>query len=137
MQTLNFFFRLMRLKKLWLGIGASLVALVIIVSLIPSPPEMGKFEGSDKLGHFAAYGVMMLWFAQIYARNRVRLAIALAFVALGVALEYAQRHTGYRSFEYADMGADAAGVLCAMLLAQTPLSRGLTVFEKSLQRFIR
>jgi hypothetical protein len=45
--------------------------------------------------------------------------------------------SGYRTFEYADMGANAAGVLCALLLAQTPLSRCLTVVERSLVRFTR
>jgi hypothetical protein len=58
----------------------------------------------------------------------------MAFVMLGVTLEYLQRLSGYRTFEYADMGANAAGVLCALLLAQTPLSRALALFERSLVR---
>ena len=62
--------------------------------------------------------------------------MALAFVILGISLEYLQRLSGYRTFEYADMGANAAGVLCALLLAQTPLSRCLAVVERSLLRFI-
>jgi hypothetical protein len=58
--------------------------------------------------------------------------MALAFVILGISLEYLQRLSGYRTFEYADMGANAAGVLCALLLAQTPLSRCLAVLERSM-----
>ena len=127
----------MKLKNLWLAIGLALVLLVIVASLIPNPPSPVEFKGSDKLEHFAAYAFMMLWFAQIYTRNRVRWAIALALVMLGISLECLQRLTGYRTFEYADMGANTAGVLCALLLAQTPLSKGLAVVERSLLRFMK
>ncbi len=126
----------MKLKNLWLIIGSVLVMLVIVASLMPNPPHPAEFKGSDKLEHFAAYAFMMLWFAQIYTRNRVRWPIALAFVMLGISLEYLQRLSGYRTFEYADMGANAAGVLCALLLAQTRLSKSLAVVERSSVRFI-
>jgi cobalamin biosynthesis protein CobD/CbiB len=62
--------------------------------------------------------------------------MALALVMLGVTLEYLQRLGGYRTFEYADIGANAAGVLCALLLAPTRLSRSLVVVERSLLRFM-
>ena len=67
----------------------------------PSPP------GSDKVGHLAAYGALMFWFAQLYAR---RVPWAAGFVVLGVALEFAQGWTGYRSFDVNDMLANTAGV---------------------------
>jgi VanZ family protein len=127
----------LRFPNFWLAIGFLLVALVIALSLMPHPPNVAHFRGNDKLGHFAAYIAMTFWFGQIYTRNRVRWAIALAFVMLGISLEYLQLMSGYRTFEYADMGANAAGVLCALLLAQTPLSRCLTVVERSLVRFTR
>ena len=124
----------MRFQNLWLIIGAALVVLVIVVSLIPNPPKPPEFRGSDKVGHFSAYAFMMLWFAQIYVRNRTRLSIALAFIILGIVLECLQGLSGYRSFEYADMGANTAGVLCALLLAQTRLSRSLSAAERLLLR---
>ena len=124
----------MKLKNLWLIIGAALVVLVIVVSLIPNPPNPPQFKGSDKAGHFSAYAFMMLWFAQIYAKNRIRRVIALAFIVLGIILECLQGMSGYRSFEYADMGANTAGVLCALLLAQTRLSRSLAAAERLLFR---
>ena len=37
--------------------------------------------------------------------------VSAGAVALGVALEYVQRFTGWRDFEYGDMIASAAGVL--------------------------
>jgi len=114
-----------------------LVIAVIALSLMPNPPSPAEFKGSDKLGHFAAYAFMMLWFAQIYTRNRSRLAIALALAMLGIALEYLQGLSGYRTFEYADMGANAAGVLCGLLSAQTRLSRSLAAVEKVLAPLYR
>lgn len=122
----------LRFPNLWLAIGFLLIMFVIVVSLMPNPPHMGQFRGNDKLGHFAAYIAITFWFGQIYTRNRARWAMALAFVILGISLEYLQRLSGYRTFEYADMGANAAGVLCALLLAQTPLSRCLAVLERSM-----
>ena len=126
----------LRFPNFWLGIGFLLVALVITLSLMPHPPNVGHFRGNDKLGHFAAYVAMTFWFGQIYTRSRARWTIALSFVILGISLEYLQLLSGYRTFEYADMGANAAGVLCALLLAQTPLSRCLAVVERSALRFI-
>ena len=127
----------LRFPSLWLGIGFLFITLVIVFSLMPNPPHVAQFRGNDKLGHFAAYVAMTFWFGQIYTGTRVRWTIALALVILGISLECLQRASGYRTFEYADMGANAAGVLCALLLAQTPLSRCLAVVERSLVRFVR
>jgi hypothetical protein len=126
----------LRFPKLWLTIGFLLVILVIGATLMRSIPYVPYFTGIDKLGHFAAYVATTFWFGQIYARNRARWSIALAFVIMGMCLEYLQRMGGYRTFEYADMGANAAGVLCALLLAQTSLSKCLAVVERSLLRFV-
>lgn len=43
---------------------------------------------------------------------------ALGLVARGIALEFLQRWTGYRSFEDADMAAEGAGVLADLTCAQ-------------------
>jgi len=126
----------LRFPNLWLAAGFLLVSLVIVLSLMPHPPHMAQLRGHDKLGHFAAYIGLTLWFGQIYVKARIRWTIALAFVVLGISLEYAQLLSGYRSFEFADMGANAAGVLCALLLVQTPLSRCLAMAEKSVLRFV-
>jgi VanZ family protein len=81
-----------------------MVAAIVWGSLTPSPPS----AGNDKIGHFAVYGVLMFWFALLYAR---RLPWAAGFIALGIALEFAQGSLGYRSFELHDMLANSAGVL--------------------------
>ena len=103
-------------RRVWRAIGFGLVVFVIWLSLTPQPIEIPVEQG-DKLGHIAAYGTLMVWFAQLDTRHRVRMAYAIGFVMLGVALEFAQRLTDYRTFEVADMVADAVGVLFGWLVS--------------------
>jgi VanZ family protein len=90
--------------------GWAMAAAIIGLSLTPSPPEIGIEEG-DKIGHVAAYGALMLWFCLLYPRNGTRLAYAALWTVMGIALEFAQGETGYRSYELFDMVANATGVL--------------------------
>jgi VanZ family protein len=105
-----------KLRALWLAIGWGLVATIIWLSLTPRPPDIG-IEHGDKLGHFGAYGVAIFWFCQIYPRRRTRVAYAAGFIAMGIALEFVQRATGYRTFEVLDMVADAIGVALGLAAA--------------------
>jgi VanZ family protein len=121
-------------RRVWRAIGFGLVMLVIWLSLTPHPIEI-PVEHGDKLGHLAAYATLMFWFAQLDTRHRMRLAYAIGFVTLGVALEFAQRLTDYRTFEVADMGADAVGVLFAWV-ASPPRGPDVIGFvERVLSRF--
>ncbi len=93
-------------------------AAIVWLSVTPRPPQIDLAQG-DKLGHLAAYGTLMVWFALLYPARRTRIACAGAFVALGVALEFVQGALGYRTFDVLDMAANTAGVLlgwgCALL----------------------
>ena len=59
----------------------------------------------------------MFWFCVVYRQPRTRLAYAIGFIAMGVAIEYVQGWTGYRNFEVNDMVADAIGVVLGWALA--------------------
>lgn len=96
--------------------GWLLAAAIVWLSLTPSPPHV-DIEGGDKLGHFLAYGLLMFWFAALYRGMRARIGYALLWIALGIALEFVQRETGYRSFGLADMVADTLGVLAGAAAA--------------------
>ena len=78
--------------------GWAWAAAIVWLSLTPAPPK-ADFAHSDKLGHLAAYGVLMLWFAALYPKRRARIAYAVGFVAMGITLELLQGHLGYRTFE--------------------------------------
>jgi VanZ family protein len=118
----------LRWLKLWLAVGWLLIATVIYLSLTPQPIEISMEEG-DKIGHTLAYFSMMIWFAQLYQRSLHGLW-ALGFIGLGVALEFLQGWSGFRNFEYLDMGADTAGVTAGWLLGGTAMAYVLTHMER-------
>ncbi len=122
-----------RPRQLWLIFGWLLVLLVIYLSLAPIAIEVPVDEG-DKLGHVAAYAALMFWFANFFETFSRRSMLAVGFVALGVALEFVQGWTGYRTFEMADMAADALGVAVGWALAPPRLPNFLRGIEKFVRR---
>jgi VanZ family protein len=119
----------LRARKLWLVIGWALVLFVIYMSLTPVPVEIPVEEG-DKFGHAFAYAALMVWFASLYDDRNTRLLFAIGFVSMGVALEFVQRETGYRTFELADMVADAIGVIAGWALAPPRIANCLYRAER-------
>ena len=119
----------LRYYPAWLAVGLGLVALVVYLSLTPDPIDAGQV-GDISVGHFLAYGVLMLWFAQLFPGWPARLAVAGAFTLMGVGLEYVQGLTSYRSFDYADMRDNAIGVAIGLAMASTPLGRALARIER-------
>ena len=93
-----------------LALGWAWAAAIVWLSLVPSLPEV-DFEESDKLGHLLSYGLLMLWFAVLLPDRKRRAVHAGLFIAMGVALEFAQAGLGYREFELLDMVANATGVM--------------------------
>ena len=98
------------MRRLRVAIGWGLVATIVWLSVMPEPPRL-DFEQSDKLGHFIAYGSLMFWFALLYPTTRARVAYGVAFIALGIGLEFVQGALGYRTFDVFDMVANTLGVL--------------------------
>lgn len=96
-----------RTRPILVAIGWLLVAAIIWLSLTPRPPDVGA---GDKLSHFAAYGTLMLWFAQLYRPTRTRVLYAVGFVIMGIVLEFVQGAVG-RTYEVEDMFANTIGVL--------------------------
>jgi VanZ family protein len=112
-----------------------MVASVFVLSLIPL--EIDLTHNRDKIAHFIAYGSMTFWFAMLFPGHLRRVGIALAFAAMGVAIEYLQRMTGYRTFDPADMVANGIGAALGWALVQTPASRALDWTERLLARLTR
>jgi len=52
----------------------------------------------------------MLLFAAAYVSPRTRAVCAAGFILMGIAIEFLQRMTGYRTFDVFDMLANAVGV---------------------------
>lgn len=111
------------MRKVWLAAGWGWAAAIVWLSLTPAPPRL-DVEHGDKLGHFAGYGLLMFWFAQLYLARTIRALYACGFVAMGVGLEFLQGQLGYRTYDVFDMYANTLGVLlgwAAALALRKPL----------------
>ena len=102
-------------RKLWRVLGAGFVALVIYLSLSTQTIDAGRIE-DVKTGHFLAYFWLMYWYSQVYRGRAARFGIAAGLVAMGIALEYLQGMTTYRTFAYSDMRDNAIGVAAGLAL---------------------
>ena len=127
---------MLSLRRFWWSVGALGVAIVIGLSLMRQAPAI---PGDDNgwAGHVVAYATMMAWFARLLPAAPQRLAAAILLCALGVALEYAQRATGYRTFDVADMLADAAGVLLGWLLSPPRAPHGIAPLDRAFARWMK
>jgi VanZ family protein len=126
----------LKLRKVWLAMGYSLVALIVFLSLTSNPVDTGlDFPLQDKLFHALAYFSLMFWFAQIYHERVKRNVLAVMFILLGVLLEYLQGFNPVRYYEFADMMANTAGVVSGLLLALTGAKNSLIRVENVLDGF--
>jgi VanZ family protein len=112
-----------------------MVAAVVVLSLIPLEVDLG--HNRDKLAHLAAYCSLSFWFGMLIEGRGRELRIAVAFALLGVALEFLQGLTDYRTFEIADMIANAIGAALGWGLAQTPLRNVLEWVERAIDALTR
>jgi VanZ family protein len=127
-----------QLRKLWLLIGWLLVGLVVYLSLAPGPLPIDALSNDDitrrilyKTGHALAYGVLMLWFLQLYPVSQ-RIIIALGLISLGALLEGLQALSPGHTPSLLDALIDAMGVMLGWLLGETRLSRSLEILERIL-----
>jgi hypothetical protein len=123
----------LKYRRFWIACGFGLVLLIIVLSLTPEAPDLGHMN-DIKANHLLAYGWTMFWFAQVARRYSSRIGIGLGLLALGIALEYVQGMTGYRTFHYSDMWTDALGVFLGFILSLGPMSRGLAMLEGAFPR---
>ena len=118
-----------RIRQVWLFTGWGLVLLVIYLSVTPAPIPATMALG-DKFGHVFAYAVLMYWFASLYEAPGQRAALAGGLIAMGIALEFVQLWTGYRSFEVTDMAAGTVGVIAGWIVASPRTPNCLRLIQK-------
>jgi VanZ family protein len=103
--------------RLWRWALLLLSGLVAVLALVPAPPRQMDL-GWDKLNHvfaFAALAVCAVFGWR--SSHAARLAVLLALLAFGGAIELVQLQVPNRSGEWSDLGADAIGIGLGALLA--------------------
>ena len=97
--------------------------LIYIQSSHPSPESLPSFEFSDKLLHFAAYGVMGVLFYRAYQtlplKKNIQLLLLLSMISAslyGISDEIHQSFVPYRDGSFGDVVADVLGAVCGVYL---------------------
>jgi VanZ family protein len=117
--------------RLWLGIWIFGWILAIALSLIRPPPIGLDLPDSDKLGHLLAYATLSAWAVMLFATRRAWLLAALALVALGIGMEFAQGAlTDYRLRDPRDALANTLGVLLGLGVAMTRMQGWLQALDR-------
>ncbi|MCU0922852.1 MAG: VanZ family protein [Burkholderiaceae bacterium] len=100
-----------------------LAMLVAVLAVVPAPPRQMDL-GWDKLNHVTAFAALAVCAIFGWRSSRAaRLAVLLALLAFGGAIELVQRQLPNRSGEWSDLGADAIGIGLGALLALLWLRR--------------
>jgi len=106
----------LRYPWVWMVFGWVLVVGVIYGSVVPSNMLGGNLPFDDEVMHAASYGLLTIWFAGLYARNRHGWVGAFAFM-LGVVMEFVQSGLSYRRFDPEDMVANAIGICIGLIIS--------------------
>ena len=97
----------LKMQQLWAWAFATCVLAVLVLALMPSPPQ-AVTTGWDKSNHMLAFGVMTWLGCKAFPQRGVPLLLGL--LAYGVLIEILQSYTPNRSAEWLDLLADGAGV---------------------------
>ncbi len=104
--------KLIQQQLLLRGIFYTWTAAIWVGSLIPmSGPAV---QNGDKIQHFIGYGILAL-LAQLIWRQPLKVWLGASL--MGVAVEFAQAMTPYRSFDTHDMLANSLGAIAGLALA--------------------
>lgn len=114
----------------WAALGVAMILVVIAGSLLNFSQPV-QVKNIDKFHHLVAYGAMMFWWGMVQPRGRWWWAAGL--IGLGIALEFAQSLTPYRTLDYRDMAFNAAGVAMAMAALLTPASALLGWLDRQIR----
>ena len=113
----------LRHRRAWRIASGVLLLFVLAMTLMPAFwywPDKGKllnwFVHVDKWLHGITFLVLAAWFSGQY-RPRSYWRIALGLILFGAFIEGCQRLVTYRSAEWFDLLANAAGILVGLMIA--------------------
>ena len=106
-------------RRYWIAANVLLITTVTSLTIVPAifaPTPLTDVPGIDKWLHAVTFAVLALWFTGQYARPSYW-KIAAGLIAYGAAIEIGQSLIPYRTAEWGDLAADAAGVLVGVVIA--------------------
>lgn len=130
----------LRYQRQWRIAGGVLLLCVLAATLMPAvwlwPNKVRMlklFVEIDKWFHILAFVFLAVWFSGQYRRSDYW-RIAMGLLAFGVLIEACQRLVTYRSAEWYDIVADAAGILVGLGIAAAGMGGWSLRFEAWLSR---
>lgn len=113
----------LRYARKWQIASLLLLAFVLAAALMPAVwfwddrvKAVSMFRGIDKWLHGVTFLVLSVWFSgMVHARAYWRVGVGL--LIFGLLIELCQRAVNYRSAEWLDVGADAAGIILGLAIA--------------------
>ncbi len=113
----------LRYARQWRSSSVVLLLFVLLIALMPAvwfwPDRAGLIKwlaAFDKWAHGITFVLLALWFAGQY-RPRSYWRIAAGLLMFGVLIEICQRFVSYRTAEWFDVAADAAGIMIGLAIA--------------------
>jgi len=111
-----------RHARRWQVASLIILLLVLAVALMPAVwfwddrlTALRWFASVDKWLHGATFLGLSLWFTGLY-RKRSYWKIGLGLLLFGLGIEACQRMVSYRTADWLDVGADAAGIIAGLMI---------------------
>jgi len=112
----------LRYARRWQVASLTLLLLVLAATLMPAVwfwddrfKAMSWFDGVDKWFHGVTFLLLSMWFTGLY-RKRSYWKIGIGLLLFGLIIEACQRMVTYRSAEWLDVWADAAGIILGLVI---------------------
>lgn len=113
----------LRHARAWWVLSALLMIFVVVAAVTPAfwffdskTKAIFWFQNVDKVLHATAYTALALWFGGLYSRRSYWL-IAVGLLMFGALLEALQYQIGYRTADWADIGANTAGIIIGLTVS--------------------
>jgi VanZ family protein len=112
----------LRHARRWQLASVFILFLVLAATLMPAVWFWDDKDGAirwfrhfDKWLHGMTFLALSLWFAGLYRKSSYW-KVAVGLLAFGLIIEACQRMVSYRTADWLDVGADAAGIIAGLLI---------------------
>jgi VanZ family protein len=121
--------RKLRFVRWWVMLGAMMVVVILLGSLLPHVPTTGALD-NDKVNHLIGYLGLTAWFTALVQRSRYWVVIA-ALLVFGAGVEVAQATMNLgRSGDWRDMIANSVGIAAGLAIAMSSRESWLERVER-------